>query len=224
MILTIDDLLKPGDLDWLRGLYDELDSRPGLDSAGSEIKEIKSNLELALAERADEVRSVLVDALNNTPFLNDALLPRTSSNPILSIYETGMSYGYHTDSAIGADAGRRFRSDISVTIFLDDPDSYVGGELVILTDTGEQSYKPRAGAAVFYPTHYRHRVNEVTGGRRRACVMWFESFVRDAEKRSILFELFQLRGWMQNKEPIASEPRQRLIKVCENLYRMWIET
>ena len=166
----------------------------------------------------------MVDALNRHPLLTQAVLPRTVSRPILSLYEPGMSYGYHTDSAVGVNAERHYRSDVSLTIFLDTPDSYLGGELVIVTDTDEQAYKPEAGDAVAYPTHYLHRVNEVSGGRRRAVVIWFESMVRDPSKRALLFELSQMRGWLNQHEPIESEPRQRLIRACENLYRMWLDT
>ena len=224
MILTIDNLLDQDELAWLRGLFDELGARPGHDSAGADVKAIKTNLELDLGGRIDEVRGRLVAALNRHPFLTHALLPRTVSRPILSIYETGMYYGNHNDSAVGVNAERHYRADISVTIFIDDPDHYLGGELAITTDTGEQAFKPDAGSAVFYPTHYLHRVNAVSGGRRRAAVMWFESMIRDPIKRSILFELSQVRGWLNQHEPIESEPRQRMIGACENLYRMWLET
>ncbi len=146
------------------------------------------------------------------------------SQPILSDYEPGMAYGRHTDSAIGEGAARNYRTDISCTIFLDDPASYDGGELAIETEYGNPSFKLPVGDAVFYPTLFTHQVRPVTRGRRRACVFWIESFVRDPQKRTILLDLVQLGAWMGQQLPIDAEPRQRLAKVRENLYRMWLDT
>jgi len=224
MILVANQLLTPAELARVRAMYDELAQRDGKQTAGGQIAGVKHNRELALGDAAEQLKHLVGEACNRAPRVASALLPRTMSRPILSDYEVGMAYGRHTDSAIGSDATRSYRTDISCTIFLEDPAGYDGGELVIETEYGNSSFKLPAGDAVFYPTLFTHQVRTVTRGRRRVCVFWLESFVRDPQKRAILLDLVQLSGWMGEQLPIDAEPRQRLTKVRENLYRMWLDT
>ena len=224
MIYVEPDLLNADELAGLRGLYDARDVRDGTLTAGGALAATKNNRELNLGQHSDRVKAMVLDACNRREMLTYALLPRLVTNPILSLYEGGMAYGRHTDSAMGHDGSRTYRNDLSVTIFLDDPSTYDGGELVIENESGEARYKLPAGHAVFYPTVYIHRVAPVTRGQRRACVFWMESLVRDPAQRDILFNLMQVSSWMGEREPMDSPPRQTLIKVRENLFRMWIQS
>ena len=100
-----------------------------------------------------------------------AALPKRILSPIFASYVGGNRYGEHVDAALmGPYQG--MRTDLSITIFLNDPGAYDGGELVLKTAFGEQIYKRAAGDAVLYPTHYVHRVNPITRGRRLAIVTW----------------------------------------------------
>ena len=223
MILAIENVLNQDEIEYLRNLYYELEPEPGEKTAAGDLKKVKDNHQLQLAERAPEVRQRLIDALNRTSALTYALIPKTVSLPLLNRYQPGMAYGHHTDAHFGQTNRGYFRCDISCTIFLDEPASYEGGELEISTDHGLRSYKLKPGWGVFYPTQYIHQVKEVTRGERRAVVFWFESFVRDPQKRWMLYELQQLRAWIETAEPVTSEPRQKLVNLCENLHRMWVE-
>lgn len=223
MILVVDGLFEPQELAWLRGLYAECEAEDGARTADGALKQVKHNHQLVLGERVGEIRAHTLEAFNRHPFLHYALLPKTVSAPLLNVYRPGMSYGNHTDAHLGRMGERYFRCDISCTIFFDEPSAYEGGELCIRTERGEQTYKLPAGSGVFYPTHYVHRVNEITSGERRALVMWFESFVRDPARRAMLFELQQLRSWIEEREPAESDVRASAVNVCENLHRMWVE-
>lgn len=223
MIYVEPNLLKPQALQMLRELYTRQQARDGALTAGDGLTRTKKNRELDMSGVSESVKAMILKACNDSEMLTYALLPRTVTNPILSLYESGMEYGWHTDSAMGHNGERAYRSDISATVFIDDPSTYDGGELTLATEFGESKYKLPAGHAVFYPTVYIHRVTPVTRGRRRACVFWVESLVRDPAKRTILFDLMQVSTWLGGREPDASPPRQALTKVRENLYRMWIE-
>ena len=223
MIFVADELLSPAEVGELSALFDAQAARDGKASTASGLQSVKANEEVVLGDSAQAVKDLVTAACNRAPILNLALLPRKVATPILSRYTSGMHYGSHMDSAIGQDDDRIYRIDLSCTIFLSPKDSYQGGELEIDTDFGSQRYKLNPGDAVFYPTVFIHRVREVTGGERRACIFWLESLIRDPAQRAILLELAQLTAWMSDREPIDSEPRQRLIKVRENLYRMWLE-
>ena len=186
MIVEIEQLLNADEIAFLTRLFEEIDTRAGAATASAGLSSVKRNRELDLGERREEVRSMVLEACDRMPSLNYALLPKMVSAPLLSVYEVGMSYGTHVDSAVGEDRGRVFRSDISATIFLDAPDTYDGGELEIDSEYGDRKIKLAAGDAAFYPTLFRHRVLPVTRGRRRACVLWIESLIRDPAKRIIL--------------------------------------
>ncbi|MFO7530012.1 MAG: hypothetical protein R6W86_14615 [Marinobacter sp.] len=58
--------------------------------------------------------------------------------PILfSRYRDGMTYDNHVDDPVMGRGENRIRTDISFTLFLDDPGSYDGGELITDTTAGE---------------------------------------------------------------------------------------
>jgi len=223
MIIETTGFLGSDALRFLRGLYEECPRADGKETAGSEIGKFKENVELELGERAQAVKEAILTACNEAPVLGYAVLPRMVTRPILSLYEPGMHYGSHMDSAIGYDDGRLYRSDISCTVFLDDPSAYDGGELLIESDTSSQRFKLPAGSAVFYSTLYDHEVLEVSRGVRRACVFWIESLVRDPQKRRILFDIAQLGEWIGQREPVDSDIRRTAVRARENLYRMWLE-
>jgi len=223
MIYVAEQLLNVGEIEQLRQLFDQQPARDGRLTTAEGLREVKDNQEVLLGEHTQMVKDLLATACNRQAVLNLALLPRKLSTPLLSRYGPGMRYGSHTDTAIGQDDDRIYRIDLSCTVFLDRQDAYSGGELEIDTDFGTQTYKLNAGDAVFYPTVFIHRVNPVQSGERRVCIFWMESLVRDPAQRAILLELAQISGWLSEREPVDSEPRQRLVKVRENLYRMWLE-
>ena len=115
-----------------------------------------------------------------------------------------------------------YRSDMSVTIFLNNPDKYKGGELVIQTTSGEQQIKLPAGDAVLYDSSSVHRVAEVIEGERLVAVSWIQSLVRDPDKRALLHELNQARETLLHEKPDAAETRQ-VNQSYINLVRMWSE-
>lgn len=132
--------------------------------------------------------------------------------------ETGMGYGKHVDSPFMGNPA--VRTDLAMTIFLDDPSTYDGGELVICDGETEAVYKPAAGEAVVYPCQYLHYVKEVTRGTRRVCVTWFRCSVRSAEQRQILTDLKQLHSELAAKDPQGNHT-QVLLQTWSNLFRMW---
>lgn len=223
MFLVADDFLTRPEIDFLHTLFDSVDARSGLATAGA-LASVKRNRELDLGDRDARVKKLLLEACNRGPILGSALLPKTVSTPLLSVYEPGMAYGTHIDSAVGNDPGGLYRSDLSCTVFLDDPADYDGGELSIELGDAAHEFKLSPGQAVFYPTLFRHQVRAVSRGRRRACVFWLESLVPDPNRRAVLLDLVRLHEWIVDHEPADSEHRLRLLTVRENLYRMWIET
>ena len=140
---------------------------------------------------------------------------------LFSKYFEGMGYGWHVDSPLMG-GNPTIRTDLAMTIFLSDPATYEGGELVIQTDGGEVSYKPAAGAAVIYPCQYIHCVNEVTSGMRSVAVTWIQCSVRSAEHRKILGDLKQLHESMAASDANGKQT-QLVLQTWSNLLRLWAE-
>jgi PKHD-type hydroxylase len=114
------------------------------------------------------------------------------------------------------------RTDVAFTLFLSDPASYEGGELVIESAAGEDAVKLSAGSLVAYPATSLHHVNEVARGARLAAVGWAKSLVRDAARRELLFDLDTARRQMFARS--GKSPEFDLVsKSFANLLRMWVE-
>ncbi|GAB6051535.1 Fe2+-dependent dioxygenase [Magnetospira thiophila] len=194
----------------------------GARTAGPQARKVKNNLQLDRQQtpEAQELESLLSQALSRHPLVRMVAMPTRVMAPMISKYETGMSYGIHADNPFIDTPQGRLRSDISCTIFLSDPDSYAGGDLVAATDLGPQRIKLPKGDAILYPTGTPHEVLEVTSGVRLAAVTWIESRVADPHKRQILAELDRLAQGVSRKLPDTPEQRQAQ-KLYGDLARLW---
>ncbi len=194
----------------------------GKRSAGMAARRVKHNEELALDDaRLTELNNLVMGCLVKHPDYRSAAMPLKVAAPYYARYTKGMAYGEHVDDPVMGE-GQLYRSDISVTIFLNDPTDYDGGELVITTAFGEQAVKLAVGDAVLYPSSSVHRVNAVTRGERLVAVSWIQSMVRHPEQRALLHELNQAREVLLREQPDSDETR-RVNQSYINLVRMWSE-
>ena len=223
MILCIDQVIPTPLLSRVQATLADTTYRDGRETAGWHARTVKQN------EQADgrlpqvvRLRKELESTLQRHPLFQMAARPRRMKPLMFSRYQEGMSYGNHVDDAIMATPEEAMRTDLSFTLFLNDPDSYTGGELVIDTTAGEQTYKLPAGALVLYPSSTLHRVDPVTRGQRLAAVGWAQSQVRDPQQREILFDLDTTR-----RQEFEAHGKTRtfdmLSKSLANLLRMWAE-
>lgn len=166
-----------------------------------------------------ELRKQVMDALNRSEAFNNLALPLRIMPPLLNRYAAGMTYGDHTDRPV-MQGVVPLRTDLAMTLFLSEPESYEGGELVISSDVGAQRVKLSAGSMVLYPASTIHRVEPVQSGVRLAVVSWIQSLVRDHTQRMLLAELGSLRGRMEAAGMNESE-LLRMQKVRGQLTRMW---
>jgi len=144
------------------------------------------------------------------------------SPPLIRKTTKGMGYGYHVDDAQIGPVGDKNRSDISMTVFLCDPEDYEGGELEIITPYGMTALKLPAGHAITYPSKFLHQVRTVTSGERLVGVCWMESYIRNEQDREILMELEQVNQKMHQLAPDAPET-DLSFKVYANLARRWVD-
>ena len=222
MILTIDRLLSAENLTRLRGLLGEVDYIDGRKTAGWHAKLVKANEQSdARNPKSLQAREMVTAILRADMTFNLAVMPAHIRPVMFSRYREGMSYGAHIDDAVMGRQELR-RSDVSLTIFLNAPEDYDGGELIMEMGDRELSYKLPAGAAVLYPSNTLHRVAEVTRGQREVAVTWVQSVVRSAEQREVLYDIDKVRRAIF-KEKGKSRDFDLLSKAHANLMRLWSE-
>lgn len=222
MILCIDNVLTPEELERIHVNLKDAEFVDGKLTAGAYAKTVKENYQLkGDSDVAKDVRAIVNQALKRNALFQAAVYPKIIRPPLFSRYEASMFYGTHTDNVLMGDEVLT-RSDISLTLFLSDPTTYSGGELVIDTSLGEQFFKLAAGAMIVYPSTFLHRVAEVTQGVRLAAVTWVQSIIRDAHEREMLFELDTVLRAMFEKHGKTVE-FDLLCKVHSNLLRKWAE-
>ena len=162
-------------------------------------------------------------ALAQNPTFLSAALPSRIVPPLFNMYEVGDRFGAHVDNAIRLDphSGDQIRTDLSATLFLSDPGSYDGGELVITGSFGEVAYKLPAGSMLLYPSSSLHRVEAVTRGTRIACFLWLQSLVADTEARAMLHDLDQSVQTLSAEKGAGDPVVLDLTNLYHNLVRRW---
>lgn len=190
-------------------------------SAGMAARRVKHNDELALdPAQMSDLNNLVMGKLVKHPVYRSAAMPLKIAAPYYARYTAGMSYGDHVDDPIMGQGSELYRSDVSITIFLNSPDDYDGGELVIQTAFGEQQVKLPGGDAVIYPSSSLHRVTEVSRGERLVAISWIQSLVREPEKRALLHEMNLARETLLHEQPDA-EVSAQVNHAYINLVRMW---
>ncbi|MCC8619290.1 Fe2+-dependent dioxygenase [Xanthomonas vesicatoria] len=227
MLLPIPDVLTPAQLGELRARLDAADWADGRITAGHQSAQAKDNAQLPEDSAvAREASALVLEALSRNSTFFSAVLPRRIYPPLFNRYSGGQSFGYHVDNAVRYDRSRGgaepVRTDVSGTLFLSDPDSYDGGELVIEDTFGTQSVKLPAGHLVIYPGTSLHKVMPVTRGTRVASFFWTQSMLRDDAQRRLLFELdVSIRRLTQDTPGHPS--LIQLTGVYHNLLRQWAD-
>lgn len=220
MLICISDLLTVDELAQVRQLERKLHFVDGRATAGWHAAQVKHNAQAATSKTTSALQRLILGALERSVLFQIATRPRHILPPLFSRYQPGMDYGRHVDDAVMG-GKTPLRADIAVTLFLSDPDTYEGGELIVESAAGEEAYKLDSGSAVVYPASSLHRVAPLTRGVRFAAVTWMQSMVRDPSRRELLFDLDTAR-----RAVFAQGNRSEfdlLSKSLANLMRMWAE-
>ena len=215
-------MLGAKELNQVQAMLDQAKFIDGRLSAGQVAAQVKNNQEI---DRQDP----LIQSLNDIVMGNlvrhktyqRAALPRHIASPFYACYQNDMEYGEHIDDPIMGQVDR-YRSDLALTVFLNEPDQYAGGELIIQTGYGEQTIKYPAGDAVLYPATTRHRVAKVTSGKRLVAVSWIQSLIKNSEQRDLLYQLSCARETLLRKQS-SEEHTKQVDSVYVNLVRLWSE-
>ena len=223
MLTRIDHVLTEDEIARLSSMFATTPPVPGKRTAQGLAAEVKDNQQLPAEHPAvqDGARLVL-EALQRNGQFHHTAFPRRAFPPLFSRYAPGMSYGEHVDNAILLSPAQ-MRTDVAVTLFLSDPASYDGGELVINTGVEEREVKLPAGSLIAYPPYFLHRVAAVTRGVRLAAVTWVESLVRCPQQRRLLQQMDRAMGALHARHGDSAE-LHALNNSYHSLMRMWAET
>lgn len=226
MLLHIPKVLNAEELAEMQALLKSAKWVDGKVTAGTQSEQVKQNRQLPEdSPEAERARQIVLKALGRNALFFSAALPKKIYPPLFNRYADGMHFGAHIDNAVRTHAasGMHVRTDISSTLFLADPDSYDGGELVVEDTYGHQMVKLPAGDMVLYPGTSLHHVRPVTRGARLACFFWTQSMVRDDAQRTLLFDMDAAIATL--REQVGDSTAViRLTGNYHNLIRMWADT
>jgi PKHD-type hydroxylase len=224
MMLTIPEVLTVAEQQELLRLAKALPFVDGKETAGFRAKLVKNNEQVSReAEGRRAMQEIVVRALARSKDFRRGAVPHKIRPPLISRYREGMAYGLHVDDAMMGQSFQRERSDVSVTVFINDASEYDGGELKIHSPFGLQEVKLPARSAVIYPSSTLHEVGAITRGERLVAVTWVQSYIRDERQRQILSELMQVRDKLHAIDPGGAET-DLAFRIHTNLTRMWSES
>jgi PKHD-type hydroxylase len=224
MPLHVENVLSPDQIAHCRETLQAQAWVDGRVTAGEQSALAKRNLQVPEdAPAARELGDMILTALGRNPRFVSAALPLRVFPPLFNRYDEGMAFDTHVDNAIRFAGAVRFRTDISATLFLSDPDDYDGGELIVEDAYGEHAVKLSAGDMILYPATSLHRVAPITRGSRWAAFFWAQSMVRADAQRSLLYDLDTAIQAMSVKIGQADPAVVSLAGTYNNLLRMWCE-
>jgi PKHD-type hydroxylase len=228
MLTCIEGVLSKADVADFRRIMDAASWEDGRATAGAQSAMVKRNEQLPPdGEVARKLGHRIISALTANPRFLSAAIPLQIFPPLFNRYVAadGHHFGVHVDNAVRGDplTGLRIRTDLSVTLFLAEPEEYDGGELVIEDTYGTHEVKLPAGDLVLYPASSLHLVTPVTRGARVASFFWLQSMIRDAHARSMIFDLDSAIQALSERLGRDDRETVKLTGIYHNLIRYWAE-
>lgn len=226
MLVCVPDVLSKQEVAEFRAIMDAAPWEDGRSTAGAQSALVKKNEQLPPnGEVARALGNRVVKALTAHPLFISAAIPLHIFPPLFNRYGEGHHFGIHVDNAVRGDplTGLRIRTDLSVTLFLSEPDEYDGAELIVEDYYGSHEVKLPAGHLVLYPASSLHMVTPITRGRRVASFFWIQSMIRDDRARSLIFDLDTAIQALVNRLGRDDPETVKLTGIYHNLIRHWAE-
>jgi len=224
MLICIPDILNKQEVADFRRIMDAEKWEDGKSTAGAQSAEVKQNEQLPPdGEISRGLGKRVISALSKNTLFISAAVPLHIFPPLFNRYVPGKYFGEHVDNCIRGDhlTGLRIRTDLSVTIFLSEPEEYDGGELIIEDYYGPQRIKLPAGHMVLYPATSLHRVTPVTRGARVSSFFWIQSMIKDAHARRMTFDMDNAIQQLVMRLGRNDPEVRKLTNIYHNLIRYW---
>ncbi|GIU50394.1 Fe2+-dependent dioxygenase [Shewanella sp. KT0246] len=225
-MIVIEQILSKEEVTLYRKQLADVNWNDGRNTAMGMAAAVKQNSQAVASDPAvQQLANQLLTKIGETPKVVSAALPHQIFPPCFNRYAKSEEYGFHVDAAVMRVPNTQvvLRSDVSMTVFLSEPDEYDGGELIIATEFGEQSIKLPAGYAVVYPSSSLHKVTAVTRGERVAAITWMQSMVAESSLRQNLYQLDQSIQALIAKGNTERTELDKLHNVYHNLIRQFAQ-
>ena len=184
--MKVFELLKPEAIANIKKAIAKLEYADGKKTARGKAKDIKQNLQITESDpNGKPILAGVRRVIAAHPVLESYAMIKHIVGMRIALYRDSGYYGWHVD--MGAMGG--VRTDLSFTIFLNEPDTYEGGELQIDYGVSVKKFKGKAGQMVVYPTGQLHQVTPVTKGERLVIVGWINSCIATEEDRMALHRM-----------------------------------
>src|ERR1700753_1698832 len=226
MVMGIPGVVSKHDVAEFRRIMDAEDWEDGRSTAGAQSAEVKQNEQLPPDSNASrQLGERILRALTANALFVSAAVPLHIFPPLFNRYVPGQFFGEHVDNCIRGDAltGLRIRTDLSVTLFLSEPDEYEGGELVVDDYYGSHRVKLPAGHLVLYPSTSLHMVTPVTRGARVSSFFWLQSMIKDSHARRMTFDMDNALQELVTRLGRNDPQVRQLTNIYHNLVRHWAE-
>lgn len=226
MLVCVPDVLSKQEVAEFRSIMDAANWEDGRSTAGAQSALVKRNEQLP--PNGDVARALgqrIITAITSNPLFLSAAIPLHIFPPLFNRYGEGHHFGIHVDNAVRGDpmTGLRIRTDMSVTLFLSEPDEYDGAELIVEDYYGAHEVKLPAGHLVLYPASSLHMVTPITRGMRVASFFWLQSMIRDERARSMIFDLDNTIQTLVQRLGRDDPETVKLSGIYHNLIRHWAE-
>jgi len=217
MFKEIPDLLAPAQVDELRRIAAAAQFVDG--RITNRHHPAKHNLQLHDKNIYLQSAKIPLEAMAAHEDFRNFAFPVSIAPPLLTLYRPGMKYGPHADKAFFQLPQGPLRSDLSCTIFLNDPAAYEGGALRIHLGSGTLSFKGGPGSCIIYPSDTLHEVEPVTSGERLVAITFIQSRIADPWRREMLYEINEVAAL--EGLGMAPENFTRLQLFQQKLLRYW---
>ncbi len=130
MLIEVPNVLSREEVKRFRDALDGTEWIDGRVTAGPQSGRVKDNSQLSENNPvAAKLGEEIVEALNQSAVFVAAALPKKIFPPLFNRYQGGQSFGNHIDNSVRriTRTGTYVRTDLSVTLFLSEPDEYDGG-------------------------------------------------------------------------------------------------
>ncbi len=217
MFKEIPDLLDSRQVQELKQIADQARFVDGRIS--NPHSQVKQNLQLHDDGAYQKSSQILLQALFGHEDFRNFAFPVAILPPLMTRYTSSMRYGAHADAAYLQLGQTALRSDLSCTIFLNDPSAYEGGALRIRLGTRDVRFKGGPGTAIVYPSNTMHEVEPVSKGERFVAITFIQSRIADPFQRETLYELNEVAALEGLKMDPENFTRMQLLQA--NLLRYW---
>ena len=178
VVETIEPILTPQQCDELIRIGQSEPKLKGETHIKTTMQEYrKSSISWILIDKAIPIYQIIkkwMETINNNHFGFNNM--QMTEHGQYAEYVKGDFYNWHMDMGIDMSDMPPVRK-ISMTLLLNDPEEFEGGDLEIYCgdkiDSQRNKLKLKRGHAVFFASFLLHRVAPVTKGNRKSLVMWF---------------------------------------------------